>query len=52
MGRGITVTCAAGGFEVLVTDRTAELTRRCLIEMSEDLDRDIAKWRRTELERK
>jgi 3-hydroxyacyl-CoA dehydrogenase len=51
MGRGIAVTCAAAGFEVLVPDRTAELTRRCLVEISEDLDRDIPKWSRTDRRR-
>jgi 3-hydroxybutyryl-CoA dehydrogenase len=52
MGRGIAVTCAAAGFEVLVADRTPELTKRSLAEINEDLDRDIAKWRRTESEKK
>ena len=52
MGRGIAVTCAAANFEVLVADRTAELAARCLVEIGEDLDRDIAKWRRTESEKK
>jgi len=52
MGRGIAVTCAAAGFEVLVADRTPELTKLSLAEISEDLDRDIAKWRRTESEKK
>ena len=52
MGRGIAVACAAANFEVLVADRTAELAARCLVEIGEDLDRDIAKWRRTESEKK
>jgi 3-hydroxybutyryl-CoA dehydrogenase len=52
MGRGIAVTCATAGFEVRITDRTTELTTQCLVEISEELDRDIAKWRRTEPEKK
>ena len=52
MGRGIAVACAAANFEVLVADQTAELAARCLVEIGEDLDRDIAKWRRTESEKK
>jgi len=52
MGRGIAVTCAAAGFDVRITDRSAELTAQCLVEIGEDLDRDIAKWRRTEPEKK
>jgi 3-hydroxybutyryl-CoA dehydrogenase len=52
MGRGIAVACAAAGFEVLIVDRTPEMTGRSLTEIGEELDQDIAKWRRTESEKK
>lgn len=52
MGQGIAVTCAASGLDVLVCERSPVDATRALGEISEGLDRDIAKWRRTESEKK
>jgi 3-hydroxybutyryl-CoA dehydrogenase len=52
MGRGIAVTCAAAGLDVLIAEQSAEVAKRCHEAIGEDLDRDIAKWRRTESEKK
>lgn len=52
MGQGIAVTCAAAGLDVLLRERSAELAARSLASINEDLDRDIAKWRRTEGEKR
>jgi len=52
MGQGIAIACAAAGLDVLIADRTPDLATRCVSEVSEALDRDIAKWRRTASEKK
>ena len=52
MGQGIAVTCAAAGLDVLIAEQSAEVAKRCHEAIGEDLDRDIAKWRRTESEKK
>ena len=52
MGQGIAITCAAAGLDVLLHDRSPELTRAALDCIGETLDRDIAKWRRTASEKK
>jgi 3-hydroxybutyryl-CoA dehydrogenase len=52
MGRGIAITCAGAGLDVLLVDRDPELGRAALAEIGEELDRDIAKWRRTESEKR
>lgn len=52
MGQGIAVTCAGAGLDVLLRERTAEATTRALDEIGETLERDIAKWQRTEAEKK
>jgi 3-hydroxybutyryl-CoA dehydrogenase len=52
MGQGIAITCAAAGLDVLLHDRTPELTATALSCVGEALDRDIAKWRRTASEKK
>lgn len=52
MGQGIAIACAAAGLDVLVSERTPESARRALAEVAECLDHDIAKWRRTEAEKK
>jgi 3-hydroxybutyryl-CoA dehydrogenase len=52
MGQGIAITCAAAGLDVLLLEKTPELARRSLEEISQALERDIAKWRRTESEKK
>ncbi|HET8647459.1 MAG TPA: 3-hydroxyacyl-CoA dehydrogenase NAD-binding domain-containing protein, partial [Vicinamibacteria bacterium] len=48
----IAVACAAAGLDVLLCDRSAAEAARGLREISETLDRDIAKWRRTESEKR
>ena len=52
MGQGIAITCAAAGLDVLLRERSPELAAAALAAIGEDLDRDIAKWRRTESEKK
>ena len=52
MGQGIAITCAAVGLDVLIAEQSVEVAKRCRETIGEDLDRDIAKWRRTESEKK
>jgi 3-hydroxybutyryl-CoA dehydrogenase len=52
MGQGIAITCAAAGLDVLLRERDPELAAQAREAISELLDRDIAKWRRTESEKK
>ena len=52
MGQGIAITCAAAGLDVLLHDRSRELTAAAIACIGETLDRDIAKWRRTGSEKK
>ncbi|MBI3932006.1 MAG: 3-hydroxybutyryl-CoA dehydrogenase [Acidobacteria bacterium] len=52
MGQGIAITCAAAGLDVLMREKSAEQAARSLEEIAETLDRDIAKWRRTESEKR
>ena len=52
MGQGIAITCAASGLDVLLLEKTPELARQSVEEIGHALDRDIAKWRRTESEKK
>lgn len=52
MGQGIAITCAAAGLDVLLHDRSRELTAEAIECIGETLDRDIAKWRRTASEKK
>ncbi len=52
MGQGIAVSCAAVGLDVLLHDRTPELTSAAVDCVGESLDRDIARWRRTASEKK
>jgi 3-hydroxybutyryl-CoA dehydrogenase len=52
MGQGIAVTCAAAGLDVLLRERTPELGQSALHAIGEELDRDIAKWRRTDSEKR
>jgi 3-hydroxybutyryl-CoA dehydrogenase len=52
MGRGIAVACAAAGLDVLLCERSPEIAERAIEAIGEDLDRDIAKWRRTQGEKK
>ena len=52
MGQGIATVCATAGLDVLVRDRSREEADRGVREIAEALDRDIAKWRRTESEKR
>ncbi|HEY6105110.1 MAG TPA: 3-hydroxyacyl-CoA dehydrogenase NAD-binding domain-containing protein, partial [Anaeromyxobacteraceae bacterium] len=52
MGQGIAVTCAAAGLDVLLKERTPGAGERALLQIAESLDRDIARWSRTESEKK
>jgi 3-hydroxybutyryl-CoA dehydrogenase len=52
MGQGIAITCAAAGLDVLLRERSPEDAGAALAGIAESLDGDIAKWRRTEAEKK
>jgi 3-hydroxybutyryl-CoA dehydrogenase len=52
MGQGIAIACAAAGLDVRFREKSPEMAERALAEIAESLDRDIAKWRRTESEKK
>jgi 3-hydroxybutyryl-CoA dehydrogenase len=52
MGQGIAMACAAAGLDVLMRDRSKDEADRGVREIAETLDRDIAKWRRTESEKR
>ncbi|HUG52260.1 MAG TPA: 3-hydroxyacyl-CoA dehydrogenase NAD-binding domain-containing protein [Vicinamibacteria bacterium] len=51
MGQGIAVACAAAGLDVLLRERSPEAAQEALAGIAAGLDRDIAKWRRTESEK-
>ncbi len=52
MGRGIAIACAAAGVDVIVLEKSPEALERALAGLARDLDADIAKWRRTEAEKR
>jgi 3-hydroxybutyryl-CoA dehydrogenase len=52
MGQGIAVACASAGLDVLVSERTAQSAQAAVVEIVQCLDHDIAKWRRTEAEKR
>jgi 3-hydroxybutyryl-CoA dehydrogenase len=52
MGQGIAIACAAASLDVRLAEKTPELAAHALSEIEEALDRDIAKWRRTEAEKR
>jgi 3-hydroxybutyryl-CoA dehydrogenase len=52
MGQGIAITCAGAGLDVLVRERSPEAAQRAVAEIAESLDRDIARWSRTQSEKK
>jgi 3-hydroxybutyryl-CoA dehydrogenase len=52
MGQGIAIACASAGLDVLVSERTPQSAQASMAEIVHGLDRDIAKWRRTESEKK
>jgi 3-hydroxybutyryl-CoA dehydrogenase len=52
MGQGLAITCAAAGLDVLLRERSPEEAAHSVQEIAHTLDKDIAKWRRTESEKK
>ena len=52
MGQGIAISCAAAGLDVLLCDKELALAERAKAEIAAELDRDIAKWRRTDSEKR
>ncbi len=52
MGQGIAITCASAGLDVLLAEQSADLAGKAREAIAATLDRDIAKWRRTEGEKK
>jgi 3-hydroxybutyryl-CoA dehydrogenase len=52
MGQGIAITCGAAGLDVILYEKTPAEARASVDGIGEALDRDIAKWRRTESEKK
>jgi len=52
MGQGIAVACAAAGLDVLVRERSPQSAQAAMAEIVQGLDHDIAKWRRTEPEKR
>ena len=52
MGQGIAVACAAAGLDVLLAEQSPASAERALSAIDEELDRDIAKWRRTDSEKR
>jgi 3-hydroxybutyryl-CoA dehydrogenase len=52
MGQGIAVACAAAGLDVLIRERSPQAAQEGLAEIVQCLDNDIAKWRRTEAEKR
>jgi len=52
MGQGIAITCGSAGLDVLLHERTPEEGRASLEGIADSLDRDIAKWRRTDSEKR
>ena len=52
MGQGIAIACGAAGLDVLLYEKTPEHAKASVDGIAESLERDIAKWRRTESEKK
>ena len=52
MGQGIAITCAGAGLDVLLKERTAGAGTKALGQIAAYLDREIARWSRTESEKK
>jgi 3-hydroxybutyryl-CoA dehydrogenase len=52
MGQGIAIACAAAGLDVLLADKDLAHAERAKAGIADELDRDIAKWRHTEAEKK
>jgi 3-hydroxybutyryl-CoA dehydrogenase len=51
MGQGIAISCALAGLDVLLCDKDLAHAERARSGIAEELDRDIAKWRRTASEK-
>ena len=52
MGQGIAIACAAAGLDVLVREKSGAHVQEALGEIAGSLTQDIAKWRRTEGEKR
>jgi 3-hydroxybutyryl-CoA dehydrogenase len=52
MGQGIAITCAAAGLDVLLHDLSHGLGATAIASIGETLGHDIAKWRRTDSEKR
>lgn len=52
IGQGVAITCAAAGLDVLVLEKTPAHAQDALDEIAASLSQDIAKWRRTESEKR
>jgi 3-hydroxybutyryl-CoA dehydrogenase len=52
MGQGVAVACAAVSLDVLLKDVSSEACAASIADIAQSLARDIAKWRRTESEKK
>ena len=52
MGQGIAIACGAAGLDVLLYEKTPDHAKASVDGIAESLERDIAKWRRTESEKK
>jgi 3-hydroxybutyryl-CoA dehydrogenase len=52
MGQGIAIACASSGLDVLLHDQSRALNAAAIECVAETLDRDIAKWRRTDSEKR
>jgi 3-hydroxybutyryl-CoA dehydrogenase len=52
IGQGVAITCAAAGLDVLVLEKTPAHAQDALDAIAATLSQDIAKWRRTESEKR
>jgi 3-hydroxybutyryl-CoA dehydrogenase len=52
IGQGVAITCAAAGLDVLVLEKTPAHAKDALDAIAATLSQDIAKWRRTESEKR
>jgi len=52
MGQGIAIACGAAGLDVLLYEKSQAQAQASVEGIAESLERDIAKWRRTESEKK
>jgi len=52
MGQGVAVACASVSLDVLLKDVSSQACAASIADIGQSLDRDIAKWRRTESEKR